>query len=87
MGVSAAETVHVVIGMYWDMKARHQLGFRGIWVNRRGEDGNPDWLPYAEVPDLAGAAELLLSSPSQGVPSTSGQGYPPPTPLSRPEVE
>ncbi|TAU83257.1 haloacid dehalogenase type II [Rhizobium leguminosarum] len=87
MGVTAAETIHVAMGMYWDMKARHELGFRGIWVNRRSEDGNPDWLPYAEVPDLAGAAELLLSSPSQGVPSTSGQGYPPPTPLSRPEVE
>jgi 2-haloacid dehalogenase len=36
------------------------LGLRGIWVNRRGETGNPDWLPYAEVPDLDGAAALLL---------------------------
>jgi 2-haloacid dehalogenase len=24
------------------------------------ETGNPDWLPYAEVPDLNGAAALLL---------------------------
>jgi 2-haloacid dehalogenase len=29
-------------------------------VNRRGEAGNPDWLPYAEVTDLDGAAALLL---------------------------
>jgi 2-haloacid dehalogenase len=29
-------------------------------VNRRGETGNPDWLPYAEVSDLDGAAALLL---------------------------
>ena len=60
MGVTPDETVHVAMGMYWDMKARHELGFRGIWVNRRGEIGNPDWLPYAEVRDLDGAAALLL---------------------------
>ena len=60
MGVTPDETVHVAMGMYWDMKARHELGLRGIWVNRRGETGNPDWLPYAEVPDLNGAAALLL---------------------------
>jgi 2-haloalkanoic acid dehalogenase type II len=60
MGVTPDETVHVAMGMYWDMKACHELGVRGIWVNRRGESGNPDWLPYAEVPDLEGAAALLL---------------------------
>ena len=60
MGVTADQTVHVAMGMYWDMKARHELDFRGIWVNRRGEVGNPDWLPYAEVQDLNGAAALLL---------------------------
>jgi 2-haloacid dehalogenase len=60
MGVTPDETVHVAMGMYWDMKARHELGLRGIWVNRRGEAGNPAWLPYAEVSDLDGAAALLL---------------------------
>ena len=60
MGVTPDETVHVALGMYWDMKACHELGVRGIWVNRRGETGNPDWLPYAEVPDLNGAEALLL---------------------------
>jgi 2-haloacid dehalogenase len=53
-------SVHVAVGMYWDMKARHELGLRGICVNRRGEPGNPDWPPCAEVPDLGGAATLLL---------------------------
>ena len=62
MGVKPAETVHVAMGMYWDMKARHELDLRGIWVNRRGEKGNADWKPYAEVSDLSGAAELLLPS-------------------------
>jgi 2-haloacid dehalogenase len=60
MGVTPDETVHVAMGMYWDMKACHEMGLRGIWVNRRGETGNPDWLPYAEVSDLDGAAALLL---------------------------
>ena len=60
MGVTPSQTVHVAMGMYWDMKARHELGLRGIWVNRRGETGNPDWLPYAEVTDLNEAAALLL---------------------------
>jgi len=60
MDVSPDETVHVAMGMYWDMKARHELGLRGIWVNRRSEAGNPDWLPYAEVRDLDGAVALLL---------------------------
>ncbi|MBK1838670.1 haloacid dehalogenase type II [Azospirillum sp. YIM B02556] len=60
MEVTPDETVHVAMGMYWDMKARHELGFRGIWVNRRNEAGNPDWLPYAEVADLEEAAALLL---------------------------
>ncbi len=60
MGVTPDETAHVAMGMYWDMKTRHELGLRGIWVNRRGETGNPDWLPYAEVADLDGAAALLL---------------------------
>jgi 2-haloalkanoic acid dehalogenase type II len=60
MGVEPEETVHVAMGMYWDMKARHEMGLRGIWVNRRGEVGNPNWLPYAEVSELRGAAALLL---------------------------
>lgn len=62
MGVTRDETVHVAMGMYWDMKARHELGLRGIWVNRRAEAGNAEWLPYAEVRDVSQAADLLLSS-------------------------
>ncbi|WJH38429.1 HAD-IA family hydrolase (plasmid) [Aliirhizobium terrae] len=60
MDVVPEETVHVAMGMYTDMKACHELRLRAIWVNRRGETGNPDWLPYAEVSDLDEAASLLL---------------------------
>lgn len=60
MGVSPEDTVHVAMGMYTDMKACRELGLRAIWVNRRNEDGNPDWLPYDEVRELGKAADLLL---------------------------
>lgn len=60
MGVRKDETAHVAMGMFLDMKACHDLGVRGIWVNRLGGRGSADWLPYAEVSDLDGAAALLL---------------------------
>jgi 2-haloacid dehalogenase len=60
MGVHKDETVHVAMSMVLDMQACHNLGIRGIWINRRGEKGNPDWLPYEELPDLRGVPDLLL---------------------------
>lgn len=60
IGVAHDETVHVAMGMYTDMKVCHELGLRAIWVNRRGEVGNADWLPYTEVSDLKEAGNLLL---------------------------
>jgi 2-haloacid dehalogenase len=60
MGVTMDETVHVAMGMFLDMKACHDLGVRGIWVNRLRQRGNPDWSPYAEVRDLEEGAGLLL---------------------------
>jgi 2-haloalkanoic acid dehalogenase type II len=65
MGVKKEETVHVAMSMVLDMQACHELGIRGIWINRRGEKGNPDWLPYVELPNLAGVPDLLL--PDAGV--------------------
>jgi 2-haloacid dehalogenase len=60
MGVSKDETVHVAMSMVLDMQACHELGIRAIWINRRGEKGNPDWLPYEELPDLKRVPDLLL---------------------------
>lgn len=34
------------------MRACEELGLRAVWVNRRGETGNLDWQPYAQVADL-----------------------------------
>ncbi|WP_237181057.1 hypothetical protein [Roseomonas haemaphysalidis] len=42
LGVRLDETVHVVMGMFLDMKACHTFGVRGIWVKRLGQHGNLD---------------------------------------------
>lgn len=60
MGVRRAETIHVAMGMFLDMQACHEFQIRAVWINRLREQGNPDWLPYAELPDLAGVPDLLL---------------------------
>lgn len=60
LGVTKDETVHVAMGMILDMKACQDVGVRGVWVNRLGQRGNPDWLPYAEVSALDRAAASLV---------------------------
>jgi len=59
MAVDKDEVVHVAMSMELDMQACHELGMRGIWINRKGERGNPDWLPYEVLPDLRAVPELL----------------------------
>jgi 2-haloacid dehalogenase len=59
MGVGKDETVHVAMSMDLDMQACHTLGMRGIWINRMRLAGNPDWLPYEELPDLRDVPTLL----------------------------
>lgn len=63
MGVTKDETVHVAMSMILDMQACHELGIRAVWINRRGEKGNPEWLPYEELPDLKRVPDLLLPRP------------------------
>jgi 2-haloacid dehalogenase len=60
MGVTKDATVHVAMSMALDMQACHELGIRAIWINRRGEKGNPDWLPYEELPNFKRVPDLLL---------------------------
>lgn len=61
MNVRKQDTVHVAAGMFLDMKACHDLGVRAIWINRYGDKGNPDWLPYTELADLAAVPAILES--------------------------
>lgn len=60
MGVAKQDTVHVAAGMFLDMKACHDLGVRAIWINRYSDKGNPDWLPYTELNDLAAVPRTLM---------------------------
>jgi 2-haloacid dehalogenase len=59
MGATKDEVVHVAMSMVLDIQACHQLGMRAVWINRLGETGNADWLPYEELPDLRGLPALL----------------------------
>jgi 2-haloacid dehalogenase len=59
MGVTKDETVHVAMSLELDMQACHQLGIRGVWINRLGIPANPDWYPYVELPDLRDVPALL----------------------------
>lgn len=62
MGVTKDEVVHVAMSMVLDIQACHPLGMRAIWINRLGETGNSDWLPYEELPGPArrpGAARIV----------------------------
>ena len=68
MSVAKDETVHVAAGMFLDMKACHDIGIRGIWINRFGEIGNPDWLPYSELPNLDGVPNLIQRRFQERVP-------------------
>ena len=62
MGVTKDETVHVAMGMIHDMQACHELGVRAIWINRRGEKGNPDW--NVVMPLTSHPPRILCSRPT-----------------------
>ena len=59
MGVTKAETVHVGMGQFTDLKVCYELGIRSVWIDRVGEPPNPDWPPLAKLNDLSGLPDLL----------------------------
>jgi 2-haloacid dehalogenase len=58
--------LHVAQSLFHDVAPARALGFTTLWINRRaGQHGTgatplADAVPDAEVPDMAGAAALLL---------------------------
>lgn len=58
-GVAPEEIVHVAAGFEHDIEPMHALGVRRVWINRRGEPGNPAFGPYEELPDLSSLPRLL----------------------------
>jgi 2-haloacid dehalogenase len=49
--------VHVAASLFHDIAPANQLGLRSIWVNRLGENAEPE--PTCELPDLARLPETL----------------------------
>jgi 2-haloacid dehalogenase len=58
-GVRPVETVHVAAGFHHDIEPAHALGVRRVWINRRGEEGDQRFGPYAELPDLSRLPSVL----------------------------
>jgi 2-haloalkanoic acid dehalogenase type II len=62
------EIVHVAQSLFHDHSPAKQLGFRTVWINRRGDDGSGGATPAAsvtpdlELPDLAALADLVGGS-------------------------
>lgn len=45
---------HIAQSFYHDMRTSKDLGFgRRLWINRYGRDGDPNYTPDAELPDLS----------------------------------
>lgn len=59
IGVSREEVLHVAQGFDYDIMPAHALGWRRVWINRYGKQGDPAYGPYHELPDLAGLPKLL----------------------------
>ena len=64
MGVEPAQHVHVAQSRYHDIAPASALGWKTVWVNRRGAASTPvmDSRPDLQVPDLASLARLVATS-------------------------
>jgi 2-haloacid dehalogenase len=61
-GADRASHVHVAASLFHDIAPARELGLACVWINRLGEDPDPE--PDAELPDLARLAQVLDSMPS-----------------------
>jgi 2-haloacid dehalogenase len=56
-GADRERHVHVAQSHFHDVVPATELGLRSIWINRRGERGEPP--PTRELPDLTRLTEAL----------------------------
>ena len=56
-GADRSRHVHVAQSHVHDIVPANELGLRSIWINRRGESGEPP--PTRELPDLTGLTDVL----------------------------
>jgi 2-haloacid dehalogenase len=59
LGCAPDEILHVAQGFAYDIVPAHRLGWERVWINRRGQTGDPAYGPYRELPDLSGLPELI----------------------------
>ena len=62
MGLSGAHPsrwVHVGDSIESDIAGAHAFGLRAVWINRRGDPPPADVTPDAELPSLAGLADVV----------------------------
>ena len=56
-GAEPARHVHVGASLFHDVAPARRLGLATIWINRLGEEADPE--PSVELPDLAGLSQAL----------------------------
>jgi 2-haloacid dehalogenase len=59
LGIDKSEVLHVAQGFEYDIMPAHELGWKAVWINRYGMQGDPAYGPYDELPDLTGLPALL----------------------------
>lgn len=64
LGCRENEIVHVAQGFNYDIMPAAKLGWRRVWINRRGQPGDQAFGPYDELPDLTGLPALLGLPPA-----------------------
>jgi 2-haloacid dehalogenase len=55
--VGQSPDVHVAASIFHDIRPGTELGLTTVWVNRLGEEADPE--PTRELPDLSGLADVL----------------------------
>jgi 2-haloacid dehalogenase len=54
------DILHVANGYEYDIMPAHDLGWKAVWINREGIQGDQEkYGPYFELPDLTGLPALL----------------------------
>jgi 2-haloacid dehalogenase len=59
LGIDRSEILHVAQGFDYDIRPAHEMGWKKIWINRRGLTGDPGYEPYEELPDLTGVPGII----------------------------
>ena len=59
LGCSSDEILHVAQGFNYDIIPASELGWRRVWINRNGREGDQKYGPYNEMPDMTGLPDFL----------------------------